>query len=168
MTILAEGLMYSEELNKFIYSNDYVLNSGLSLDQVSKTLGVFAEYISDDEYDLLYARSTNIKIFNDVSNEFDYSLLYDVDLDYEIMMLKEKKCNCLRSIDDEYKYIRRHEHNVLLLKIAFILKNHLDKSSNGVYLMRGSGVASYILYVIGLNKVNPQKFGLDYKDFWDY
>lgn len=164
---IVEGLVYSEELNKIVYSNDFIMNSGLNLDNVSEMLGKYAEYISEDERDILYARASGIKTFNENINEFDYSLSGFVDLDKEIELLKENNPDFADVIQEEYEYVSQNEHNVLLLRMAFLLKRHLDKTSNGVYLMRGSGVSSYIFYVIGLNKVNPYKFGLDYRDFWN-
>jgi len=166
MNMLADGLMYSEELNKLIYSNNFIINSGLNLEKVSSLLGSYAEYISDDDRDILYARASDIKVFNENVTEFDYRLHGDVDLDLEIKALKDKNPDHCNLIQDEYEFVLRHEHNELLLKIAFLLKRHLDKQSKGIYLMRGSGVASYIFYAIGLNRVNPTKFGLDYRDFW--
>jgi len=167
MNQLAEGIIYSEALNKIFYSNDFVMNSGLNLEDVSEMLGSYAEYISDDEKDLLYARSMEINIFNETVKSFDYSLSGVVDLDKEIEILKKRHVDFSNVIQEEYEYVSKNEHNMLLLRISFLLKRHLDKTSNGVYLMRGSGVSSYIFYVIGLNRVNPYKFGLDYKDFWN-
>lgn len=167
MNQIANGLIYSNELNKLIYSNDFIMNSGLNLKDVSNVLGNYAEYISDDERDLLYARSNGVKTFDEQINNFNYSLSGFVDLEREIELLKDQNPNFSNIIQKEYDYVSKNEHNLLLLRIAFLLKRHLDKTSNGVYLMRGSGVSSYIFYVIGLNKVNPYKFGLDYKDFWN-
>jgi hypothetical protein len=167
MNQLAEGLVYSGELNKIVYSNDFIMNSGLNLQKVSELLGNYAEYISDDERDLLYAKSNGIKVFDESVKGFNYSLSGFVDLDKEIEILKGKNPDFADVIQDEYDYVSQNEHNVLLLRIAFLLKRHLDKHSNGVYLMRGSGVSSYIFYAIGLNRVNPYKFGLSYMDFWN-
>ncbi len=167
MNQLAEGLIYSDELNKIVYSNEFIMNSGLNLERVSELLGSYAEYISDDERDLLYAKSNGIKIFDENAKGFNYSLSGFVDLDKEIEILKSKYPDFEDVIQEEYEYVCQNEHNVLLLRIAFLLKRHLDKHSNGVYLMRGSGVSSYIFYAIGLNRVNPYKFGLSYKDFWN-
>lgn len=167
MNRLAEGLIYSDELNKIVYSNEFIMNSGLNLKKVSELLGGYAEYISDDERDLLYAKSNGIRIFAEEENDFDYTLTGFVDLDKEIEILKSKNPDFSDAIQQEYEYVSQNEHNVLLLRIAFLLKRHLDKNSNGVYLMRGSGVSSYIFYAIGLNKVNPYKFGLSYTDFWN-
>lgn len=167
MNQLAEGLVYSDELNKLVYSNNFIMASGLNLQKVSEMLGSYAEYISDDERDLLYAKSNGIKTFDEGVRDFNYSLSGFVDLDKEIEILKSKKPDFADVIQQEYDYVCQTEHNVLLLRIAFLLKRHLDKNSNGVYLMRGSGVSSYIFYAIGLNKVNPYKFGLSYTDFWN-
>ena len=167
MTQLAEGIVYSEELNKIVYSNDFIMNSGLNLEKVSDLLGSYAEYISEDERDLLYAKSNGIKVFDEKTKIFNYSLSGFTDLDKEIELLKSKNPDFSDVIQEEYDYVSLNEHNLLLLRIAFLLKKHLDKHSNGVYLMRGSGVSSYIFYAIGLNRVNPYKFGLSYMDFWN-
>lgn len=166
METLTDGLLYCDELNKIIYSNDFIINSGLNLDDVSDLLGEYAEYISNDEKDSLYARSKGIKLFNEDVSTLNYSLSGFVDVEKEIELLKEKNPEFAEVIQSEYELVCQNEHNILLLKISFLLKRHLDKTSNGVYLMRGSGVSSYIFYAIGLNRVNPYKFGLDYKDFW--
>lgn len=163
---IAPGLIFSEEMNKLVYSTEYIINSGLNLEEVSETLGSYAEYISENEKDLLYARSTGIKIFDESVKPFNYSLTSIVDTDKEIEILKEQKPELIDLINEEYAYIKKHNHNLLLLRIAFLLKRHMDKTSSGVYLMRGSGVSSNIFYAIGLNRVNPSKFGLDYRNFW--
>lgn len=167
MNQLASGLVYYPELNKLFYSNDFIMNSGLNLQHVSENLGVYAEYISDDERDLLYAKTLGIKIFDEKPKDFDYRLAGNVDLDIEVKKLLEEKPDFEDFILEEYEYIKNAEHNILLLKIAFLLKRHLDKTNNKVYLMRGSGISSFIFYAMGLNKVNPYKFGLDYKNFWN-
>ncbi len=167
MNQLSSGLIYSPDLNKMFYSNEFVVNSGLNLHSVSKQLGSYAEYISEDERDLLYAKSMGIKIFDETVNEFDYSLTQTVDLDREIELLKNDFVDYSDEIDEEYQYIKQTPHNILLLKIAFLLKRHLNKFNTNVYLMRGSGISSFIFYVMDLNKVNPLKFGLEYRNFWN-
>jgi len=164
---LSSGLIYSPELNKLCYSNEYIMNSGLNLQSISERLGDYAEYISEDERDLLYAKSIGIKIFDESVNEFDHTLTQTVDLDREIEILKNKFEEYTDIIEEEYQYIKQASHNILLLKIAFLLKRHLDQFNTNVYLMRGSGISSFIFYVMGLNKVNPLKFGLEYRNFWN-
>ena len=167
MTQLSAGLIYSPELNKLCYSNEFVVNSGLNLQNIATKLGIYAEYISDDERDLLHAKSVGIKTFTETENEFDYSLVEDVDVEREIEILLIQNPDYVEYIASEFDYIKNTEHNILLLKIAFLLKQHLDSLNTNVYLMRGSGISSFIFYAIGLNKVNPLKFGLDYTNFWN-
>lgn len=166
MNQLASGLVFYPELNKLFYSNDFIMNSGLNLQHVSDNLGVYAEYLSDDERDLLYAKSLGIKIFDEQPKEFNYSLDGMINVDMEIKRLITDMPDFKDFILEEYEYIKNAEHNVLLLKIAFLLKRHLDSKNKSVYLMRGSGISSFIFYALGLNKVNPLKFSLDYKNFW--
>lgn len=167
MYTLSTGVIYSPDLNKIFYSNEYIMNSGVNLQQVSDKLGVLAEYISDDERDILYAKSKGIKVFDETENSFDYTLTSYVDVEFEINELIRLNESNKKNILDEFNYIKQDTHNVMLLEMAFILKKHLDSVGSYVYLMRGSGVASFIFYLIGLNKVNPIKFGLDYKNFWN-
>jgi len=164
---LSSGLIYSPDLNKMFYSNEFIVNSGLNLQAVSNKLGNYAEYISEDERDLLYAKSMGIKIFDETVKEFDHTLISTVHLDKEIEILVNNFEDYADIIKEEYDYILQNKHNILLLKIAFLLKRHLDKINTTVYLMRGSGISSFIFYVIGLNKVNPLKFGLEYRNFWN-
>lgn len=164
---LALGLVYFPELNKLFYSNDYIMNSGMTLQEISDKLGIYAEYISDDEKDLWYAKSLDIKIFDETPNKFDYKLKGIINLDIEIDKIISEKPTLKDFVLEEYEYIKNAEHNLLLLKIAFLLKQHLDAKNEKVYLMRGSGISSFIFYVMGLNKVNPLKFGLDYRNFWN-
>ncbi len=163
---LSTGLMYLPELNKVFYSNDYIINSGVDLKSISAKLGSFAEYISDDERDLLYAESIDIKIFDEEYKDFDYTLKSEIDLDSEITKLQELNPDYSDNINDEYEYVCKNEHNILLLKMAFILKNHLDRLKSNVYMMRGSGISSFLFYTMNLNRVNPLKFNLDYRNFW--
>lgn len=167
MRQIAEGLIYSIELNTVVYSNEFILNTGMDLTKVAGMLGNYAVYISDDERDVLYARSSGISIYDECVKQFNYSLLGFIDLDRDIELLKDKHPDFINAIEEEYEYVSKNEHNLLLLRIAFLLKRRLDKTSSNVYLMRGSAVSSYIFYAIGLNKVNPYRFGLDYKDFWN-
>jgi hypothetical protein len=167
MTQLSTGLIYSPELNKLCYSNDFVVNSGLNLQNIASKLGIYAEYISDEERDLLYARSIGVKIFRETKKDFDYSLLEIIDVEQEIEKLIDTHQEYADIIASEFNYIKHTAHNILLLQISFLLKRHLDRLHTNVYLMRGSGISSFIFYAIGLNKVNPLKFGLDYKNFWN-
>ena len=167
MNQLPSGLIYSPELNKLYYSNDFVVNSGLNLQDIATKLGIYAEYISEDGSDLLHARSIGIKTYRETKKEFDRTLSAEVNIDVEVKKLVSLYDEYSDLIIEEYNYIKHTEHNKLLLKIAFLLKAHLDNLHTEVYLMRGSGISSFIFYLMGLNKVNPLKFGLDYKNFWN-
>jgi hypothetical protein len=163
---IADGVIFVEELNAIVYSNEYILNSGKSFSNLLTTINDYMSYISTNEKDILYAKSLGAKIFNEGLIPLKYDLIKNISLDHEILKLIENNPEYETLIVEEFEYIKREEHNILLLKMAFILKDELDKLKTNVYMMRGSGISSFLLYVIGLNKVNPIKFDLDYKNFW--
>jgi DNA polymerase III alpha subunit len=163
---LVQGLVYVEELNALVFDNKFIINQGLSLESLKTQINEYYEYISDDEKDILYAKSKNIKIFKQKNIPFNFDLVEQVEIEEKIKELKEQYPQYIEEIEDEYEYIKDYEHNILLLKIAFYLKTIFKERNMKRYLMRGSGISSFILYLIGLNKVNPKKFNLDYKNFW--
>ena len=167
MIELDKGLYYLEKKNKFVFDNEFVKEKGKRLKEIFNELGFNTEYISDDERDILYAKSKSFNVYNKKTKyPYDYELIESVNLDDEIRKLKAVFNDFVDIIEEEYDYLKKNEHNVLLLKTAFIVKKFLKENNVDVYMMRGSGINSFILFLIGLNKINPLLYGLDYRDFW--
>jgi DNA polymerase III alpha subunit len=167
MIEIDKGLFYLENKNKFVFDNDYVKQKGKKLVEIFNELGMNTEYISDDERDMIYAKSKGFNVYNKKTKyPFDYELIENINLDKEIEKLIHIFSEFKDIILEEYEYLKQNEHNILLLKIAFIVRNFLKENNVGVFMMRGSGINSFILFLIGLNKINPLLYGLDYKDFW--
>ena len=62
---------------------------------------------------------------------------------------------------DEFK--KRDMHNLLRYMIYLV---DFMRANNIVWgVGRGSSVASYVLYLIGIHKVNSIQYGLDYREF---
>jgi len=164
---LDKGLYYLEKKNKFVFENDYVKEKGKSLKEIFSELGFNTEYLSDDDRDMIYVKSKKFNTYDKKTKySFDYELLDEINLDEEIEKIKKIFYEFESIIDKEYNYLKQNEHNILLLKIAFIVKKFLKENGVEVYMMRGSGINSFILFLLGLNKINPLLYGLDYKDFW--
>ena len=62
---------------------------------------------------------------------------------------------------DEFK--KRDMHN--LLRYMIYLVDFMRKENIVWGVGRGSSVASYVLYLIGIHKVDSIQYGLDYKEF---
>ena len=168
---IEEGLVFSPDNLCLYYDNSFIIKSGETVSEISERLGLYSEYISDDDRDILYAKCKGIQTYSGNKKEMDTRLMLNIELTDKIQELIETKYKENPNIDvdlaiDEFNHLVKNKHNTILLKIAFILKEWLDNRSNGVYIMRGSGIASYLMYLLGLNKVNPIKFNLDYKNFW--
>ena len=75
------------------------------------------------------------------------------------------------SSDDEYdrvlEELNMYEERGLypLLKHLLFLVDHFRKNNIVWGVGRGSSVSSFVLFLIGIHKVNPLKYGLNIKDF---
>ena len=87
--------------------------------------------------------------------------------DEELAVWLFEQCSC----DDEYNRVleelNMYEERGLypLLKHLLFLVDHFRKNNIVWGVGRGSSVASFVLYLIGIHKVNPLKYDLDIKDF---
>lgn len=69
----------------------------------------------------------------------------------------------LRVIEEWRLFEERGMENVLRFMIYMV--DHLRKSGILWGVGRGSSVASYCLYLIGVHRINSLRFGLDYREF---
>lgn len=164
---LSDGLFYLDELNKIVYTKEYIIGSGKSINELRSELD-YAEFLSDDTDDNEYILSKGLRLFSEDKKAFCYDLIAELNLEDEINKLIDQFPNYVVEIEQELEYIFKFEHNILLFKMALILKKYFDKKELCVYMMRGSAVSSFILYLIGLNRINPMKYNMDYKNFWKH
>jgi len=52
-----------------------------------------------------------------------------------------------------------------IIRLSIYIVDEMRKNNIVWGIGRGSSVASYVLYLIGINKINPLKYGLDIKEF---
>lgn len=77
------------------------------------------------------------------------------------------KCKTQQEIDrvhQEYKMYEEREL-IMLLRLFIFLIDYMRKNKFIWGVGRGSSVSSYILYLIGVHKVDSIKYGLDIKDY---
>lgn len=77
------------------------------------------------------------------------------------------KCKTEQEIDrvhEEYKLYEERDL-VMLLRLFIFLVEYMRKNNFIWGVGRGSSVASYILYLIGVHRVNSLKYQLDIKDY---
>lgn len=77
------------------------------------------------------------------------------------------KCKTQEEIDrvnEEYAMYKEREL-IMLLRLFIFLVDYFRRNKFIWGVGRGSSVSSYILYLIGVHKVNSLKFGFDIKDY---
>lgn len=67
----------------------------------------------------------------------------------------------------KYEYARFEEHDLIYVLKTMIFLVDKFRENNIVWgVGRGSSVSSYILYVIGINKINPLRYNLSSDEFF--
>lgn len=78
-----------------------------------------------------------------------------------------EKCKTQAEIDrveEEYKLYEERDL-IMLLRLFIYLVDYMRKNSFIWGVGRGSSVSSYILYLIGIHRVDSLKYGLDIKEY---
>lgn len=71
----------------------------------------------------------------------------------------------IERIDEEYKIF--YEQNMIdLLRIMIYISDVVNENNIFLGIGRGSSVSSYILYKLGIHKVDSIKYNLDYNEFF--
>ena len=65
---------------------------------------------------------------------------------------------------EEFKEFEQRDL-IMIIKVAKYLVDTMKEHNIVWGVGRGSSVASFCLYLIGINKINPLKYGLDFKEF---
>ena len=85
----------------------------------------------------------------------------------DVYRVVEERCNTheeVTRIDEEF--IAYEEKGLLdLLRYMVYLVDFMRENNIVWGVGRGSSVASYVLYVIGIHKINSIQFGLDWREF---
>lgn len=77
------------------------------------------------------------------------------------------KCNTpfeINRVIAEYELFEKFQLEAVLKHLKYVVDTWREK--NIVWgLGRGSSISSYVLYLIGLHKINPLEYDLDYREF---
>ncbi len=91
-------------------------------------------------------------------------------LEYKELNVEEKLinlCNSEEEVKRVYEELKEfHERDMYnLLRYMFYLVDFMRKNNIVWGVGRGSSVASYVLYLIGVHRINSIQFGLDWREF---
>lgn len=98
------------------------------------------------------------------ANEWIFPVIYQ-QIDVHKWLLD--KCKTQQEIDRvNTEYILYEERDlVMLLRLFIFLVDHMRKNKFVWGVGRGSSVSSYILYLIGIHRVDSLKYNFDIRDF---
>lgn len=77
---------------------------------------------------------------------------------------KNNRVKCVNRYDDEMEWFVSHNKQDMLRTLAYIVDT-LEDNEIPWGVGRGSSIASYVLYLIGVHDINPIKYDLDWREF---
>jgi DNA polymerase III alpha subunit len=86
-------------------------------------------------------------------------LLQDLDVQPE-----DKHVECVARYDDEMEWFITHRKQDMLRTLTYIVDT-LEDNEIPWGVGRGSSIASYVLYLIGVHDIDPIKYDLDWREF---
>jgi len=98
------------------------------------------------------------------ADEWIFPIIYQ-QIDVKAWLLD--KCKTQQEIDrvnEEYTLYEERDL-IMLLRLFIFLVDYMRKNKFVWGVGRGSSVSSYVLYLIGVHRVNSLKYGLDIKDY---
>ena len=85
----------------------------------------------------------------------------------DVYSFLEQKCNNeveVKRLDDEYKEFEKRDM-INLLRYMVYLVDYMRNNNILWGVGRGSSVSSFVLYLIGVHRINPIQFNLDWREF---
>lgn len=154
-----------EQIIELIYNDNFT--DDIVAIESSGILKYNKEAISQNETPIKIYKKTNLDVENFDKNcqskWFFPEEYYSIDL-YQYLLEKCKNKKQIDRLNEEWElFLERNLENVLRFFIYFVDTLRKNKIMWGVG--RGSSVASFILYLIGVHKINPIKYDLNIRDF---
>jgi DNA polymerase III alpha subunit len=168
---------FIDDVGRMIFDVDYIFERLLNGECID---GFLTEESFDTERYNYYSKLYNfagLTLYNNeiksvLNNKYDeiHSSVWFTPKEYSDINIREWLINhCKNDIERErvdYEIQLYEERNLLpLLKHLIFLVNHFRKNNIVWGVGRGSSVSSYILYLIGIHKVDSIKYNLDVKEF---
>ena len=164
-TILTDGTVICEDeaLVELLYQG---LDFGAVYAMPSTDVAQFNTTVKqlDSDYDLIEtatdSRYTGIKWFEHWNTPIEYQSIDIAEFCYN-------RCENVEEIERvQYELVLFEEREMLpVLRHLIFLVDHFRTNHILWGVGRGSSVSSFILFLIGINRINPLFFGLDVKEF---
>jgi DNA polymerase III alpha subunit len=129
-----------------------IYNESVKLTGVGETLHTYQPMLVDvKEFDQLLQSEWFMP--NDAKN-----------FDIESHIISITPVGCEQRVQEELAAFKQHGYLNLLKFLHYLVKNM--RSSNMLWgVGRGSSVASYVLYLLGVHRIDSIQYGLDWREF---
>lgn len=154
---LRELLLQGKNISHLIVKQDEDIE--LFKKYQSELLETTVVFLDNSEQDL-----TEEQFHNKCSAEWLFPSHYQSIDVYKWLMDRCKTQEQIDRVNEEYK-LYLEKDLIMLLRLFIFLIDYMRKNNFVWGVGRGSSVSSYILYLIGVHRVDALKYGLDIKDY---
>lgn len=156
-----------EEVLDYIYENpdrvdDINFQDLITENTASKASTLIADTFTKKDYDETIQQ--NFLLENNLSLVYDFSTNAYLQLKDRIFAMASTSEEAGRIEIEFREFEKRKMQKMLLMLNAMITQMRLNDIVWGVG--RGSSVASYVLYLIGVHKIDSLKYNLDHREFF--
>ena len=167
INIYGQAILSSNELRELLLQGKNIGHLNVIHDEEIELFNQFKKDLLD-EVVVLLDESEEIMSFDEFhercANEWVFPDKYK-QIDVKTWLLE--KCNTQQEIDrveEEYRlYLDRDL--IMLLRLFIFIVDYMRENKFIRGVGRGSSVSSYILYLIGIHRVDSIKYGLDIKEY---
>lgn len=167
--------MQKNNCNQYVISEEDAIQSllsGIKLDQVvtEDTTWVNKFNKNSELFDFGHAINAETPATNKVEYSKECISEWYIPVSYKNMNIEEfliKKCKTENEIERVTYELELYKEKdlILLLKFLCYFVDTVRKNNIILGVGRGSSVSSYVLYLIGIHKVNSLEYDLDIKEF---
>lgn len=167
VNIYGQAILSSNNLRELILQGKNISHLNVVFDEEIKQFEEFQAVLLPDVITFLGApeeTQTFDEFHQARADEWIFPVVYQ---QVDVIAWLLNKCTTQEQIDRVYQeYILYEDRNlIMLLRLFIFLVDYMRKNKFVWGVGRGSSVSSYILYLIGVHRVDSLRYGLDINDY---
>jgi len=162
-----QAILSSDNLRDLLLQGKNISHLNVKVDRDIELFQEFQAELLSETITFLGAPEENLtfdEFHQKCADEWIFPAIYQT-IDVHTWLLD--KCKTQEEIDRvNEEYVLYEERDlIMLLRLFIFLVDYMRKNKFVWGVGRGSSVSSYILYLIGVHRVNSLKYGFDIKDY---
>ncbi len=165
--IYGQAILSSEQLRDLVLQGRNINRFNVVRDQDIENFDKYQSSLIEENIEFLEMSEETLSFDDFHRKSADQWIFPEVyqHIDVRSWLLKKCKTDVERNrVEEEYQMYEEREL-IMLLRLFIYLVEYMRKNKHVWGVGRGSSVSSYILYLIGIHKVDSIKYNLDIREY---